>query len=651
MKQMRKAQTKLIRFVSQLELNCESNQQALISKAKVSQAFGPVSWEAASWNVNDALNDRKRGHTARQNSTVHFTQHRRDQEKIGQPFEEPFSSVVKALTSLRYLHGGQSLNSQMVFIRACRYIYDALTPHYNITLLTQVELDLAAKTASTKEAETSFYKLVGHIEEMADLIDLNRLSKQRLDYRCKVKKRPSTLSDDRLEDAEAIEARSNKLPPEEAIKAIGQLYSSIPKTFEVTEIDDRLGILACALLTVTGLRIGELLTLPARPVQTDKSGAKYLIYYVQKISKGNVLIKKKRKNLLTQTIDLVQDIVNELLERTEPARILAKLLFEKNSVPEFEEYSLEIPMDQLLQLGFQKKSLILRLKRNKIPYRKIGSDLWIQKKRLLEELSKDYIGTPVIQGNSKVCLELHEALFVVFPNQMALHATTRHATRLLNQQMIADFLKPRAGRATIFERHNFFDEEGKNFQLKSHGFRHFLNNLLDEGGAPDLVQAEWFGRKYLKDNKAYQHMTPVQRAVKFKQDLQDGLIEGTIPKVVRAIPIDHQAAFLEARIKAVHDVGLGLCTHDFSQTPCPKHMQCSANCADLHWHKTDKGRLEELQRRTAIAQQAHETAKQAVAEEHWGADQWLNYNEKILKNQKAQLASMGIVKEMDSNHG
>ena len=287
----------------------------------------------------------------------------------------------------------------------------------------------------------------------------------------------------------------------------------------------------------------------------------------------------------------------------------------------------------------------------------------IPKQALINALRKDHIGAPVLR-DEKETIELHEALFVVCQNQMTRQKQTLyHAARPVNERHIADFLKGRmtgrGGRVlSIFEKYDVRDKEGNHFELKSHGFRHFLNNLLDEGGAPDLVQTEWFGRTHEADTAAYQHMSPVQRAKKFKEDLQDGLVDGPIIHVLKHVPVTYREAFVEARVQAVHDVGLGLCIHDFSQHPCKKHMQCSANCSDLHWLKADTKKLEELKRRYAMNLLAHQTAQNAVDEEYWGTSQWLVYNEKVLSNQREQMRSMGVLefdpveylKNQESNH-
>lgn len=59
--------------------------------------------------------------------------------------------------------------------------------------------------------------------------------------------------------------------------------------------------------------------------------------------------------------------------------------------------------------------------------------------------------------------------------------------------------------------------------------------------------------------------------------------------------------FLTARIQAVHDVGPGLCVHDFQMSPCERHLQCTAKCEDYLWIKGEAARAHELKRQAAVA--------------------------------------------------
>lgn len=104
-----------------------------------------------------------------------------------------------------------------------------------------------------------------------------------------------------------------------------------------------------------------------------------------------------------------------------------------------------------------------------------------------------------------------------------------------------------------------------------------------------------------------------------------------------------QDAILKAGIQAVHDVGTGICVHNFSQTPCERHLQCSADCKDYVWAKDDKGRLDEQKRQYALTALARKNAeKQLDSTKPKKSADWLAHNDKKLKTLASQLAANGV---------
>lgn len=159
----------------------------------------------------------------------------------------------------------------------------------------------------------------------------------------------------------------------------------------------------------------------------------------------------------------------------------------------------------------------------------------------------------------------------------------------------------------------------------------------------DLLQTEWFGRTNPRDTKAYQHTSREKRALMLREDIKKGLVGGQLAEQIKVVPVEVQDAILKARIQAVHDVGTGICIHNFSQTPCERHLQCSADCKDYVWAKDDKGRLDEQKRQYALTALARKKAEQQLdsTKPKKSAD-WLAHNDKKLKTLAAQLADNGV---------
>jgi len=177
-----------------------------------------------------------------------------------------------------------------------------------------------------------------------------------------------------------------------------------------------------------------------------------------------------------------------------------------------------------------------------------------------------------------------------------------------------------------------------NLDFNSHGFRHTINTLLDEGGLSDLMQTEWFGRTNPIDTKAYQHTSPEKRVLMLREDIKKGQIGGQFVEQINSVPVTMQDALINVRINAVHDVGTGFCIHNYSQTPCSRHLQCSADCKDYLWHKDDKGRVEELKRQYALTFTARDEAiRLSQTTKPKKSVDWLAHNEKKLVTLKQQL--------------
>ena len=123
----------------------------------------------------------------------------------------------------------------------------------------------------------------------------------------------------------------------------------------------------------------------------------------------------------------------------------------------------------------------------------------------------------------------------------------------------------------------------------SHHFRHTINTLLNEGGLSDLLQTEWFGRIIPGDTKACQHTSREKRAFILHDDIKKGMVGDQLAEQIKVVPVNVRDAILKARIQVVHNVGTGICIHNFSQAPCERDRLCSADSKDYMWAKDNKG--------------------------------------------------------------
>jgi hypothetical protein len=616
--------SKTVVFLNKLADNCYLNTEELIKRGRESSAFGDIKWSDATWCVTES--DPQRSHKQRE-LNLHFTQHRADSVKkgAGEPFDNSngFSDIVKALIRLRREIGGQGVSNQSELIIGFRYIYDELEGlNYDLKMLEASHLNAASKKVSSREAETSTYKRIEKIEEIARLLDENGLVLVPLKWKCSSNNKPASLKGPVLGLPEDQQANQSKLPKDGIIEGIAELYNVIPKSSWA----DRIRICFVSLLVITGLRIGELLTLPARRVETeDGTGRRYIVYYPEKGAPP------QKKWLMTAAGKLASEIIDEILQLTHEAREMAKWMFENPGKIKLNGIDLNAELisgsDLLDAIGIEKNAAQFFKTRNVDP-EKIKNRLFVKTSVLVPALLQESFSSPInIIKDSGQKIYLKDALACVFCN--AFHsdkATLPYAVAPISEQHISDFLRSRAGMKAVFERYDIFGPDGSVLEVATHAFRHWLNDLLDRGGLSDVEQAVYFGRRNPKDNRAYHHMTPRERTLKARQDLKDGLLLGPVANIIARLPVDKQDIVLEARIQAVHVVPGGACFHEFSQTPCPNHMACTDGCGDFHWQTNDEVGIRELQYQKSVLEVAIETAKREMDEDSWGADSWLDHN-------------------------
>lgn len=629
-----RSSSKKVRYLNPVYDNCEQNAKALIQIAKNSSSFGNVCWESSTWNVT--ASETIRGHKQRE-LNLHFTQHRTGEQSgtlVGMPFgnSKGFSDLVKAIIRLRREIGGQVAANQIEVITAFRYLYQELADsEHDLCMITPSHFDGAARRVLERETEVSAYKRIEKLEEIARILSENGLVRVQLDWYCSMKVRPNAMRGIRLDIPEEQQSNRSKLPKDGILEAVASLYHTIPKD----DYSDRVRILLISLLVITGFRIGELLCLPARRVETDSTtGARYIVYFPEKGAPP------QKKYLATCGGDIASDIIDELIELTEKSRKMANWLHNHPGEIKIKgiDWSCETLSIQTVgkALGLSKGYSTFFRTRN-IELLGEGKMLSVRSSDLLSALLADSYWQPVnVVKNSGESLFLKDALTCTFRN--AFHSnkvTLTYAVAPISEQQVTDFVRSRGGRESIFQKFKILGPNGEALEVASHAFRHWLNDLLDRGGLSDNDQGVYFGRRTNKFNSAYQHMSPRERTLKARQDLKDGYLLGPVAKLIARQPVEKQDVLLQALVQAVHVVPGGACFHQFSQSPCPNHMACTDGCGSFHWNTNDEIALRELKFQESILQIAVETAKTEMAQDSWGADSWIGHNSRKLDQVKS----------------
>jgi hypothetical protein len=644
---------KVIPFLDRLEHDRNENLKSLIGKAKLmkQEGFESIIWDDPKWNINAG---RLINLTSKNTKSASFNFSL--SPKLGyESLTSCWEQVAKALFVLRFHRKHQSTPNQRNFITAVGYVsFAAKQLGQELVRLTPEALDNASDLVSMHYSETTAYNLHKHIAEFAAHCDSNGLCCVLLRYKYAKMRRPSSaggINYKRLDDPETQETKSDKLIDPSVFRVIGELYLKIPQEHKY-----RFYILMLALLACTGRRFSEISLLPNQQLSFDDEGNGYIEYFPRKVSRGNAFTPKRRLYLPSEVILIVSDVLVEL----------AKITFEARSIAE-EMHKVRGPDIRFLDARQEDEKLYAAdLAELRISHTVLYTTGWLRKKNLAwpdhSALTKQGIkpANPIFytykselvkycfRDFSEACLTvIHRDQFgkefylkdLLFIRPLGL-SSGRYAHWLAtncSQSMFTTFLRSFSTLATEYA------SSGIKVDFTSHHFRHTLNTLLDEGGLSDLLQTEWFGRTNPRDTKAYQHISHEKRVLMLREDIKKGMVSGQIAEQIKAVPIEIQDAILKARIQAVHDVGIGICIHNFSQTPCERHLQCSANCKDYVWVKDDKGRLDEQKRQYALTMLSRKSAeKQISSNKPKKSVDWLMHNDKKLKTLATQLADNGV---------
>lgn len=626
------------------------NFDALVKKAKQFdlEGFDKKEWDQDTWNITAGRLLKLSGKNV-QKVTLSFNY---PPKLGGEVIQSSWSELTKAILVLRFHRSQQAAPNQRNFITAIGYVsYEMAARNLSIRNLTPEYLDQACHRISKDYNESTAYNLHKAVGEFTAHCDANGICNVYLNYKYAAIKRPSNvggLDHKRLDDPNTVTTSNEKMVDSIVFKIIGELYLNVPKNHKY-----RFYVLVLSMLALTGRRFSEISLLPNQSVMTDEEGRGYLNYFPRKHSKGEVFTPIKKFFIPTDCVSILRPIIEELKELCKSARATASEM-QVNNGPDLNRF---IDLDDNKKL-YKKDLVILGL-----PETSIDTTGWIRCNGYAKSDSDSHRGEnykPSWYTNKKGVIAFCERDF--HPNSIKPIHTDQQGKEYYLKDML---LVRNLGLSTGFYAHwlatqcthsmmvaflRYFPDLTKEYassslivNFTSHKFRHTLNTLLDEGGLSDLMQAEWFGRTNKRDNKAYQHTSREKRALILREDIKAGKVGGLLADKVMNLPVDKQDAVLLARVNAVHDVGTGICVHNFVQTPCERHLQCSAACDDYLWAKDDTGRFEELKRMYAITVIAKRTAEEKTKDSKPKKSMdWYLHNEKKLKTLSQQLKDNGI---------
>ncbi len=627
----------IIVFKPKAELDADGNLRGFIESCRNMLAtFGSVlPFDKNVWDVTESL--ALKGHGNKRHRLVFSTlMSVKDAEPAS--MAEPFLSFAKAY--MLYMQGLRPIKGIGTRITALRALETALLEVAGEPYPIRIDMlvfNRAAQIIGERYSESAAYRIGGQLEMLGAFLAENKLTTVPLNWQNHLKRPSDTVRVGKEFD----ERRQTKMPSDAALE-------SLPKVFRLaTEPTDVMTTSVAALLCAAPDRISEVLLLPENCEVRQKTGrngneAYGLRWWPAKGADPMV------KWIVPSMASVVQEAINRIRRQTNEARLIAKW-YEENPgriylAQEFERFrKMEwLSMQDVTNVfGFNRKTSASNwCNQESVRKKKSGAEILVQfaevEKAVLAMLPE---GFPYLDQENG--LKYSDALLVVRRNELGVQRGTYRCmieSISINQINSRMGCRGKQGFASVFSRFGFTEPDGSPIKVTTHQFRHYLNTLAQAGGLSQLDIAKWSGRKDIRQNAAYDHVTPDQMLQKVRDAVgNESQMFGPLAEMPKKILIPRDE-FARLKVPTAHTTDLGFCIHDYTMSPCQLHMDC-INCEDLVCVKGDVEKTQRLRQTLEEARDLTERAEQAVSEEYAGSHRWLEHH-KVTVDRLTQLCSI-----------
>jgi hypothetical protein len=548
----------LIHFVPKAELTAQKNRQQFIDQCKNQLTVFGENLEWDNWKWYKVAHFTKLG--------VHSTGSS-EKDKL----DDTFIEFAKAY--FRYQQGHKPTGTKNE-LKALRVIESALLLNADKALVEEINvsvLDQSAQLARENYSQGAGYHCGREIERFAIFITEKQLVSQDLSNWCN----PIPRKKDEIQTGlKAKERRNKKLPSEEGLNALAEIFANNP-----SEPRDLFTSSVFAMLMCSPSRITEILELPV-DCEIEEMDSKGQLRYGWRFYSGKGF-GADIKWIPSEMVVIAKEAIGRIKKLTSGSRKLAKWI-ENNPNEHSDEASI---------LAVQPK------------------------------------GFPWFNQSKKI--KYSDALFCMQQNTMG--------NRLGIKPMILwkptnnffnNDLSPRyalkGNHKSIFDRYGYKLDNGERIKLTSHQARHLLNTMAQRGGLSQLEIAKWSGRAEVDQNRVYNHMSEYEMVAKAEELDTSMTLFGSAGEVEKYIPITIQE-FNTLEKGAVHVTEFGVCVHDYTMTPCEKYRDC-LNCTEQVCIKGDNERLSRIKNRLTEVEKQYHTAQKAMDDGLAGADRWYEYH-------------------------
>jgi hypothetical protein len=625
----------VIAFPERLLLSARENLAKLVERARSLQVFGPlIDFDVPMWDLSHFL-PAKPG-AARQNIRLYFTHRDNALRKTMDgrtPLVAPFAEFLKTAICLKQLAASCSPYAHQKTLLVGRFLYDALAHcDHDIVEARTADFQVAANLIRQATSESSAYNRVYELERLAAFVTKYQITKTPIHFFNTLNRVDHTNT--RVDEVSRSD-RAKRLPSKECIEAVFRASNTVrsgtsdPDLARIAVLED----LMCA-----PWRINELLGLRVDyerwEAASDNNSRRFGIAH-----EGSKGAHDQVKWIPQKMVPIAVRALSDVRRITEPSREVARFIETHPGrawLPEpWRLADPRTPMtssDIAAAMGFSTKDV---------------ANLWMRQR--CKERTPASRGYHYALGDLEAAIlsalprlpegrRLSEYLFL-FPRNY-FHARVSPVLPLptfLTQSQMRTFLVGTEQIASIFERMNILDPDGKPFRLSSHGPRHFLNNLANEGMLSDLDIARWSGRKDVTQNAAYDHTGGAPLGRKMQELLKTNAMQGPIVATAKKISPMAREEFLKARFATAHVTEIGMCVQDWSLAPCPSHGAC-AGCGDHMVVKGDQKQKAAAERLLSEHEAMLEQARVEASEGALGTSNWVAHNEKLIAGLRQILA-------------
>jgi len=613
----------VLQFTPRLESDSKQNLNEFIDLCRKSEVLGACN----QFNLNTWEIGHLKGHNKVQRvifSTLDISGSE-NQNYMSPPFLD-FAKAMLIYWQCR--RPAVSLSVRVVALRCMEAALRERNAESDPTAVTSEILDAAVALARSRSSPSTAYILAGQIEMIAKLMVSKGFISLRHQWTHGVKKPANAGS--RI-SKEAIAARQEKLPSSAALHALAGIFHRA-KTAPDVVIASYLALMICA-----PERINEVLRLRRNCLVEGEGDFAGKLGLRWAGSKG---FGDATKWLPSEMAPIARQAVAKLLKVTEPAQKIAawytsnpgKLYLHDNAKHLRDKELLTLEDISLLLWGTvtatapanywaQITNGLSKVSRGK---RLIGFYFKDVERAVIALLPKTFPFVPGAPG-----LLCKDAVAIV--NTQMLHAKNADFLCMfscVDYAAISSRLGHRNDMPSIFSRFGYTEDDGSPIVLKSHSLRHYLNMLAQLGGLSSVEIAIFSGRKDVRQNRAYDHMSSDEIQAPISEALRSGFTSNLVSTERRDLKTRND--FRLAGMVAAHTTEFGWCMHNFASAPCQMYRDC-INCEEQECVKGDAHKEDNLRKLKIETEYLLSEARVALGEMEYGADSWVKHQTMTLE--------------------